>query len=134
MIKNVTSDVIEKTLEGLALRMEATSQNIANMNTPRYQRREVSFEDQLKEILDAQTQLPLKRSDPEHISNIETDVDGVEPQLRSVGYEVYRADLNNVDPETEIARLAETRMMYAAMALRMNGKFRGLRRVIGGGV
>lgn len=45
---DLTWGVIEKDMEGLVKRLEATSQNIANMNTPRYSRKEVSFEDQLK--------------------------------------------------------------------------------------
>ncbi|MDR3164318.1 MAG: flagellar basal body protein, partial [Synergistaceae bacterium] len=60
---DLTWNVIEKDLGGLAKRMEATSQNIANMNTPRYSRLEVSFEDQLKEVIDAPSRLPLKRTD-----------------------------------------------------------------------
>jgi flagellar basal-body rod protein FlgB len=125
--------VVEKDLEGLARRLEATSQNLANMNTPRYARKEVSFEDQLKEIIDAPSKLPLKRSSPRHISNVRTDITEVVPWERQVGYEVYRLDLNNVDPETESARLAETRMMYQGMTRILSRKISMYRRAIGGG-
>ena len=126
-------NVIEKDLQGLAKRLETTSQNIANMNTPRYARREVSFEDQLKEVIDAPTRLPLKRSAEKHISNVAADINKVAPAERSVGYELYRLDLNNVDPETEMARLAETRMSYQAMSRVIGRKIAMYRRAIGGG-
>jgi len=133
MIKNLTWGVLEKSLEGLAERFQATSQNIANMNTPRYARREISFEDQLKEVIEAPNRLPLKLTNEKHISNIDDDISQVSPHERSVGYEIYRLDGNNVDPETEMARMAETRMTYQALSMRMRGKINGLRRVIGGG-
>ncbi|MDR3331115.1 MAG: flagellar basal body rod protein FlgB [Synergistaceae bacterium] len=130
---DLTWGVIEKDLQGLARRLEATSQNIVNMNTPKYVRKEVSFEDQLKEIINAPMRLPMKRSDPRHFSNVKTDISEVAPVDRQVGYEVYRLDLNNVDPETETARLAETRMMYQAMTRALSRKISMYRRAIGGG-
>lgn len=125
--------VIEKDLQGLAKRLESTSQNIANTNTPRYTRREVSFEDQLKEVIDAPSRLPLKRSAERHMSNVVSDISAVTPAERSVGYELYRYDLNNVDPETEVARLAETRMSYQAMSRVISRKISIYRKAIGGG-
>jgi flagellar basal-body rod protein FlgB len=125
--------VIEKDLGGLAKRIEATSHNIANFNTPGYARREVSFEEQLKEVIDAPNRLPLKRTTERHFSNVTRDIGAVTPYERSVGYEIYRLDLNNVDPETEIAKLTETRMSYQAMTRIMVRKIAMYRRAIGGG-
>ncbi len=133
MIADLTWGVIGKDLDGLSKRLEATSQNIANMNTPGYARKEISFEDQLKEIIDAPRRLPLKRTSARHMSNIRTDVAEVSPHERMVGYEVYRGDANNVDPETETARLTETRMLYQGMSRSMNKRIAAYRRVIGGG-
>lgn len=128
-----TWGVIEKDLEGLSKRLEATSQNIANMNTPRYARKEVAFESQLKEIIDAPKRLPLKTTSSRHMSNVKTNLSQVSPSERQVGYEIYRLDLNNVDPETETARLAQTRMMYQAMSKTLNKKISLYKRAIGGG-
>ncbi len=44
--------IMEKNLEGLSKRFEATSRNMANANTPEFARRNVSFEDQLREVVD----------------------------------------------------------------------------------
>lgn len=133
MIQDLTWGVIEKDLDGLSKRLEATSQNIANMNTPGYGRREVSFENQLKEIIDAPRRLPMKRTSPRHMTNIRTDVYQVKPMEHNVTYEVYRGDGNNVDPETETARLSESRMLYQAQSNAMRKKVSAYRRVIGGG-
>lgn len=130
---DLTWGVIEKDMEGLVKRLEATSQNIANMNTPRYSRKEVSFEDQLKEVIDSPKRLPLVRNNPRHFSNVKTTVSEVSPVGHRVGYEIYRLDHNNVDPETETARLAETRMTYQAMARVLSRKIAMYRKAIGGG-
>lgn len=133
MLGDPTWGVIEKDLQGLAKRLEATSQNIANMNTPRFARREVSFEDQLKDVIDAPRRLPLKRTAEKHMTNVVTNVNAVAPVERSVGHEIYRLDYNNVDPETETARLAETRMSYQAMSRVLGRKISMYRKAIGGG-
>jgi flagellar basal-body rod protein FlgB len=125
--------VIEKDLGGLARRLEATSNNIANINTPSYSRREIAFEDQLKEVIDAPNRLPMKRTSERHFSNVKANLSEVVPFDRSVGYEIYRLDKNNVDPETETARMAETRMSYQAMTRLMGRKIAMYRKVIGGG-
>jgi flagellar basal-body rod protein FlgB len=126
-------NVIEKDLGGLAKRIEATSHNIANFNTPRYARREVSFEEQLKDVIGAPRRLPLKRTNERHFSNVTQNVGDVAPYERSVGYEIYRLDGNNVDPETETAKLTETRMTYQAMTRILGRKIAMYRRAIGGG-
>jgi flagellar basal-body rod protein FlgB len=125
--------VIEKDLAGLAKRFEATSHNIANINTPHYARREISFEEQLKEVIEAPGKLPMKRTNDRHFSNVKFDIGEVTPSEKSVGHELYRIDWNNVDPEIETARMAETRMSYQAMTRLMTRKIAMYRRVIGGG-
>lgn len=132
MRSDFTWDVITKDLQGLARRMETSSQNIANANTPGYARREVSFEDQLRDLIEAPHRLPLNRTSREHISNIVTDVNGVRPLESRVGNEVYRLDGNNVDPETEMARMTQTRMSYQAMTRILSRKVAMYRKAIGG--
>ncbi len=132
MQDNKTADVLEKTLLGLGRRLESTSRNIANMNTPDYERHEISFEDQLRDVIEGPSKLPLRTTDPAHISNVTRSVNEVAPKQRAVSYEPFRPDGNNVDPETETARLTQTRMMYDIIANRMAGKFKGMRRILGG--
>jgi flagellar basal-body rod protein FlgB len=133
MRNNMTADVLEKTLHGLSRRLETVSRNIANMNTPDYDRHEISFEDQLRDVIEGPSKLPLRTTDPAHISNVTRNVPEVAPVQRAVSYEQFRLDGNNVDPETEMSRLTQTRLMYDIIANRMGGKFRGMRRVISGG-
>ena len=47
MFSSVTMHALSSALDGLALRQRTIAQNIANVNTPNYHARTVSFEDQL---------------------------------------------------------------------------------------
>ncbi|MGN6742590.1 MAG: flagellar basal body rod protein FlgB [Amnibacterium sp.] len=47
MFQSVTLNALSSALDGLALRQQAIAQNIANINTPNYKAKVVSFEDAL---------------------------------------------------------------------------------------
>lgn len=128
-----TWGVIQKDLEGLSRRMGTAAQNLANANTPKYVRREVAFEDQLEALIEAPRRLPLAVTDGHHMTNMPKGIEFVRPVESRVGNEVYRYDENNVDPEAEMARLAETRMIYQAMTRVLGRKVSMYRMAIGGG-
>lgn len=132
MRSDLTWNVLAKDLEGLSKRFDAVSSNIANANTPRYARREVRFEEELQELLDGPSKMPLALTDERHIPLRPLSVDDVTPdEVRPVD-EIYRLDGNNVDPEVEMARLAETRIAYNA-ANRLVAKKAALYRLAIGG-
>jgi flagellar basal-body rod protein FlgB len=111
-----TWKVMEKDMEGLARRFKATSRNLAHVNTPGYARRNVSFEDELRDVIHSGDKLKMKTTDPGHIPTRPHLVSAVRPAEIKITDEIYRLDGNNVDPEREMAVLAETRMMYGAMS------------------
>ena len=51
IFENVTLNVLKKGIEGVNRRHQAIANNIANVDTPNYQRATVSFEDELKRSL-----------------------------------------------------------------------------------
>jgi len=116
MLGDFTWNVMEKDMEGLAQRFKATSRNLANVNTPGYERRNVSFEDQLRDVINPGNKLKMTVTHPGHIPSRPHAVADVTPVEIKVADEIYRLDDNNVDPEREMAVLAEARMMYGAMS------------------
>ncbi|HOO62550.1 MAG TPA: flagellar basal body rod protein FlgB [Synergistaceae bacterium] len=127
-----TWKVITKDLEGLSRRFESVAENMSNGNTPRYARKQTSFEDQLRELVDGPSKLPLMVTHESHIPLRPLDVNDVEPETLRLYDEVYRLDGNNVDPEREEALMAQTRMVYEAMNTLMSRKSRGYKTVMGG--
>lgn len=132
MLGDITWDVMEKDMEGLAQRFKATSRNLANANTPGYARRNVSFEDELRDVVNAGNKLRMTVTNSRHIPSRPNSVADVTPDEIKVRDEIYRLDGNNVDPEREMAVLAETRMMYNAMSRFAAKKLAGYRTVIAG--
>ena len=132
MLGDFTWKVVEKDLEGLAARFKATSRNLANANTPGYARRNVSFEDELRDVVNSGDKLKMSVTNPGHIPTSPHTVANVTPAEIKVTDEAYRLDRNNVDPEREMAVLAETRMMYGAISRFAAKKLANYRAVISG--
>ena len=132
MISDFNWKVMEKTMEGLSRRFESTSRNLANANTPEYARRNVSFEDQLREVVDCPRSLPMTITNEGHIPSGPMAVSAVVPEEIKIYDEKFRLDGNNVDPEREMAVLSQTRMAYNAMSRFVAKKGSLYRLVIGG--
>ena len=90
---------LERAIQGSGLRHEALSQNLANVNTPGYQRRDVDFHSAL------QAAMPGGSSSIARVP-FGPAVDGAAP---------VRADGNSVDIDTENAALAQNALQYEAM-------------------
>ena len=127
-----TWKVMTKDVEGLARRFESVAENMANGSTPRYARKQTSFEDELRELVDGPGKLPLAVTHENHIPLRPLKVSEVEPETLRLYDEVYRLDGNNVDPEREEALMAQTRMTYRAMNSLLAKKAGIYKNVIGG--
>ncbi|MBQ3402717.1 MAG: flagellar basal body rod protein FlgB [Synergistaceae bacterium] len=132
MLGDYTWDVIEKESECLAQRYQAVSKNVANANTPGYARHNVSFEDQMREVMEQGRHLHMTVTDAGHIPSHPLRIRDVQAADTKIMDERYRLDLNNVDPEREMAVLAETRMMYTGFMRVAANKLTTLKSVIAG--
>lgn len=132
MLGDYTWDVIEKESECLAQRFKSVSRNVANANTPGYARHNVSFEDQMREVMESDRKLHMTVTSTGHIPSHPLRIKDVRPADTRIIDEQYRLDLNNVDPEREMAILAETRMMYSAFMRAATTKISTLKSVIAG--
>jgi flagellar basal-body rod protein FlgB len=117
-------------LQGLSRRQEATSNNIANIDTPGYRRQEVPFETELQRKIGHGAE-QMTTTDPRHISSgskLRGQL-GIDPtQLLTSS----RLDQNNVDIEQEMITLSETQMRYQAATSALNIKLGTLKEVIRG--
>jgi flagellar basal-body rod protein FlgB len=132
MVGDFTWRVVEKDMEGLARRFGATSKNLANANTPGYARRNISFEDELRDVINAGDRLTMTVTNTGHIPTRPHSVADVTPAELKIRDETYRLDGNNVDPEKEMSVLSETRMMYSAMSRFAARQLANYRMVISG--
>ena len=117
-------------LKGLSQRQQATSNNIANIDTPGYQRQAVPFESALQRQIGHET-AQLSTTDPRHISSgskLRNQL-GMDPvqMLQS-----SRMDGNAVDIDQEMISLSDTQMRYQAASSALSSKLRTIRNVIQG--
>lgn len=121
--------VLQKGLDAAGERQRIMAHNIANVNTPLYKRKEVRFEEELRQALLGSSRLPLATTHPRHL--------GARPSLQDVSHEVktdlqssMRADGNNVDIEREMAMLAANQLNYNALVQLLSSRQASLRYVI----
>ena len=124
MIFGNTIPMAGKALDYLWKKQEVTSDNIANVDTPRYKRKSVSFEEPFRNKLRAASQT----GDPSK----------VEDAIRDSSYLVYnvtdsaRIDENNVNMDFENVELARTTLHYQYLLQSVNGDISRLRSAIKG--
>jgi flagellar basal-body rod protein FlgB len=106
-------------LDGLSVRQQVISRNLANVDTPGYQAQTVNFEDTLKRALNESPTLAMKVTDDSHQVSAEQS-SGFMSKLRPGGTE--RADQNNVDVDVEMIDMSETGIQYQAISQAISQK------------
>ncbi len=100
-----------KSLDAGALRNRVIDENIANATTPGYQRKEVVFEDELKKVF--QKKIAGNADQPDQMP-IPTgaDVAKIQPQVVVPKDATLPGEINNVDIDKEMSKLAENQIQY----------------------
>lgn len=111
LLSRTSIPAAEKSLDASALRGRAIAANIANATTPGYQRIEVKFEEQLRLALD-QTKIKGESTRPGHLPVGRPDLDRVVPYAYRPQDPVLPGEINNVDIDMEMAKLAENQMLF----------------------
>lgn len=119
---------LERGLNFSALKNKVIAQNIANVDTPNYQAKDVSFSQLLNDA--KQSSLTAYRTDNRHFEFRGTG--GVATSTFASRFR-YRSNGNGVDMDKEQANLATNTIYYNALVDRMNGKLNTLQNVIKGG-
>ncbi len=118
------SDKISQKASYYLNRTKLIQGNIANADTPNYKPKELRFEQLLTE------QTTLKKEHPRHIGlSTESKVRLSVTELENVSGN----DRNRVNVEEELAKLAESSIMYKSMVETMKKEFSKLKLVINGG-
>ncbi len=100
-----------KTLDASMLRARVLANNIANVNTPGYQRVDVSFEEELRGALD-KGRLRGASTNRGHMALGRKDVSKVQARVDRPIDPSQPSGVNNVDIDTEMAKLAENQIVY----------------------
>ena len=106
-------------LEGLSLRQQAISRNLANIDTPGYQAQTINFEETLIHLLNQGGSFPMRLTDESHQLSSEQ---GIRFSLSARPGGTFRADQNNVDVDVEMTEMSETGIQYQAVSQAISQK------------
>lgn len=102
---------VEKSLDACALRARAIASNIANVATPGYRRIEVEFESALKAAFDRK--MPQGAGGKAgHMPLGRPDLDQVQPTAFRSQDPTRPGEVNNVDIDMEMGKLAENQLLF----------------------
>jgi flagellar basal-body rod protein FlgB len=124
-IDTVSSTLLGKDLDGLWVRQQAISDNMANVETPGYKAKQVSFEDQLLK------ELASSGSNPQAVSEA---ISSVTPEVTEAEGETFREDGNGVDLEQQMIDMVRTTTNYSYSLRQMTDYFTRLQTAISGNV
>ncbi|HHV12860.1 MAG TPA: flagellar basal body rod protein FlgB [Clostridiales bacterium] len=116
-------NVLNKAAGASWKRNEVLANNLANVSTPGYKRKDVQFQPHLQEALSGAGSLD-SRVAKVNLDNIDTTIYTDHASLS------YRLDGNNVDIDTESATYAENQIRYQALLDSMTQEFSRIRAVL----
>ena len=111
-------NVLNKAADASWLREQTIVNNLANVNTPEYKRKDVDFQSVLRRELGDMKYITLDSK----VDHVDLDRLNVSTYYDHANYS-YRMDKNNVDVDTENVELASEKIRYDALTDCMTQEF-----------
>ena len=122
LFESTTLRAIEGYVGRLSQRQQVISSNIANIDTPGYKTKEISFHATIGELISS--------SSPNMRTTRERHIEGEPTGPMNLVFEpqglIERADRNNVDIDREMMKLSETAIGYSMMTQMLSGRYQRL--------
>lgn len=119
-------NVLDKAADTSWTRETLIANNLANVNTPGYKRKDINFESTLRKALGSSKYVPLDTK------MREMNMDELNPLVYTdYGNYSYRLDGNNVDVDTENVELASEQIRYEALTSSIDSEFSRMKTAMG---
>jgi flagellar basal-body rod protein FlgB len=122
-----TIQSLENGLNYSSAKQKLISQNIANVDTPNYKAKSISFKDQLNDSI---ATFEANKTNPRHFEFSGRGASGYSISSRPFQ---YNHNGNGVDIDKEMSEMASNQIYFNALSDRINGKFNSMKSVIRGG-
>lgn len=123
--------LLENSLNAASLRQKVIANNIANVDTPKFKRSDVRFEEFLQKEMEGMKPLEGYRTDLRHF-RIGLPSAEVPIQVVEDGSTAMNNNLNNVDIDSEMSLMAKNQLRYNTLIGQMNHELKNVRTAIGG--
>jgi flagellar basal-body rod protein FlgB len=120
LFRDETLEAASAYMGRLSQRQQIIASNLANIDTPGYRTKDISFYATMQELL-PDNSMELQTSRPEHAG----EWIPVSPQAQALEVQglLSRPDQNNVDLDQEMLKLSETAFGYSIMSQLIRTKF-----------
>ncbi|HAX72561.1 MAG TPA: flagellar basal body rod protein FlgB [Firmicutes bacterium] len=130
-INDSTYQLSKSAVDAAALRHQAISHNLANVNTSNYKAKTVEFESQLSKAMGI-SGVGMNVTDALHMGGVNLDF-GVEAKVVETSDTTkMNSDGNNVDVDLETLNMAANQIKYNALIQKVNGSLNNYHYVIKG--
>ncbi|MGI6711719.1 MAG: flagellar basal body rod protein FlgB [Bacillota bacterium] len=129
-LNNNMIDFLLKNLDVAALRHRVTANNVANVNTPGFQKSTVCFEEKLKKTLNSE-KIGLVTTNSAHFPIGKGGSN--QPEVIKTDGTTQRQDGNNVNLEKELSTMDMNAIIYRLMVQELNNRLGNLSYVINEG-
>ncbi len=125
--------LVFKSMEAYALRHKTSSDNIANVMTEGYSRKEVPFEKNLRKALNTSGSTAGQRTNDRHMKLGIPEVSNLSIKFKAYENEEPANGINSVDIDTEMSELAQNTLRYSLMVSFLTKKLGDIRSAISEG-
>ena len=126
-------NLLQKGLDASWTRNDVIMNNIANVDTPGFKGSSVSFEEEMKQALEADGHgFTAKVTRPQHYKFASNSASDIQPAIMQNADTNYRHDSNNVDIDYENIELAKNTLWYDTLIEKVSSEIRKLKTVING--
>ena len=121
-VDDTTLKTLATALNFRQMRQEIIASNIANAETPGYRAKRLDFEEALARAIDLDKLRSMDTTDKDHFDVGGGGFDNLEPKIYDDPNGVVANDGNTVDRDSEMAMMAENKIMYDAAIQMLNKK------------
>ncbi|MFW6006706.1 MAG: flagellar basal body rod protein FlgB [Halanaerobiales bacterium] len=122
-------NLLELGLDGASRRQQILSNNIANVNTPGYKRKEVDFFEILENKTEEKSRERLKTTSSKHFTGSKNVDNSKDFSITTERGTSYKNDENNIDIDVEMAEIAKNNIYYNTLSNQINDRFSRLKNV-----
>lgn len=122
ILQDPTIEAMGNYMTRLSRRQQVIASNIANIDTPGYTTKDISFHATMQELLPGPDPGTKRHSD--QLPNGQWTFAPAEPEVVEVSGLPSRPDQNNVDIDREMLKLGQTSFGYEAITQLLRSKFR----------
>ena len=124
--------MLTKSVDNTAYRHKLLVNNVANVNTPGYKRRDVAdFQKALREA-EGKTSFKASTENPRHIQFGSLSFEELRPRSIKLEQTSYRNDNSSVDVDLEMAEMSKNGLRYQAYTQKLNSYFRSYKEILQG--